>query len=214
MAYIIGRSLEDKYNASRALLVGDVEPMRAFLRKQSSYGSFSVGRRIPAELVPVHARMDKGKRFYDCFNNFQFADGVSKRFKDLVEEIEPGVHQFFPVELFLQDGVTPYGEPFWLLNVATRVDAIALEHSNMYKQGEDGQFGPIDFEGMFNHLAKYVEKSGLPSLITVYKDRIAGRALWCDHRFGARTFCSEAMMAGMRAQGMQGYGIKFTVNEI
>ena len=217
MAYLVNSSLEDKYVANRALLLGDIEPLQAFLQKQSSLAQFSSGRRIPGELVPTRARIQKmGARFYD-YNNFQIAAGVSLRFKDLVESIEPGVHQFFPIELLRQDSVTPYGEPFWLLNVTTRVDAISLVNSAMYQRGEDGQFGPIDPDGRFTGYAHYVLKSPPPPAkcrITVFKDRISGRALWYDFRYITSQFCSEAMMAGIRELEIEGLTIGSVVKHV
>ncbi|MFN0192232.1 MAG: imm11 family protein [Aestuariivirga sp.] len=215
MAYVVWSSLEDKYHASRALVIGDVRPLKQFIRESFIGAGWNTGLRLPSELVPKEARMQRGEKFYDVYNNFQIAPGVSKRFKDLVESIEPDVHQFFPIEVFRQDGVTPYGEPFWLMNICTRVDAICIEKSDMYQRGEDR--GPL-YDGDYPWYGRYVIKSmdyGTgPPRITIYKDRVVGRSMWCDYRHPVAHFFSEALMVGMRERGMEGYAIKHVVNEI
>jgi hypothetical protein len=42
---------------------------------------------------------------------------------DLIEQLEPGVHGYWPTEMFWQDG-TPVAEKRWLLNVRNRLDTM------------------------------------------------------------------------------------------
>ncbi len=55
-------------------------------------------------------------------------NAVGERFKTLVESFEPGVHQFFPLELFRKDG-TPVDEPYYIFNCTVSFDSILLKHS-------------------------------------------------------------------------------------
>jgi hypothetical protein len=219
MAYIISNSSESRYADNHAVPIDGYEPLKQFLRFQSSFSKLNCGRRLPDDkvaLVPRHYKIRAGTRFYD-WNDFAAGKGVSQRFMELVESIEPHVHQFFPAELFLSDGVTPYGEPFWIMNVTTRVDAICLERSTMYERGKDEPELTPDqyFTGYSQYVVRAEETDGRIRIqVSVYKDRIQGRALWCDYRFGASIFCSDEMMARMREIGIEGYDIHSEIKHI
>lgn len=53
---------------------------------------------------------------------------VSDRIKAVVEALEPGVHDFYPLELLLPDG-TPWREPYWLWRVSRAVAGVIVELS-------------------------------------------------------------------------------------
>jgi hypothetical protein len=53
---------------------------------------------------------------------------VSERIKTRIEELEPGVHQFFPVRLLQKDGSEPWGQ-FYYLNIRRIVFSIDVEES-------------------------------------------------------------------------------------
>jgi uncharacterized protein DUF1629 len=48
---------------------------------------------------------------------------VNQRFHDLVEQFEPGVHQFFPLKIFRSDG-SPLDDDYYIFNCAVGLDAI------------------------------------------------------------------------------------------
>lgn len=50
---------------------------------------------------------------------------VSKRFKDVIEDCEPGVHQFFPIVLQQKNGV-PYEQEFFIFHPTGRVPCTLL----------------------------------------------------------------------------------------
>ena len=152
---------------------------------------------IPVELLPSKVVLRKGKRLYD-FN--VYIDGplcVSQRFKDAVEAIEPGVHQFVPIPIFHKDG-SPYGESFYYFQICSLLDAINPALGGVYKQGG------YDFE---NHPDRYVwfVQSGGDEKLAVFKNCVAGKAAWRDQRMYARWFFSDALVERMKAEGMEGY---------
>jgi hypothetical protein len=55
---------------------------------------------------------------------------VSERFVSLVERLEPGAHQFIPINECVDQRGEPLGLSLYLMNVLTRLDAIDVEHSN------------------------------------------------------------------------------------
>lgn len=60
---------------------------------------------------------------------------VCDRIKAVVEALEPGVHDFYPLELLLPDG-TPWPEPYWLWRVSRAVAGVIVELSPQNKWGE------------------------------------------------------------------------------
>lgn len=54
---------------------------------------------------------------------------VSPRFRDLVEQFEPGVHQFFPVDMYKDLNNDPVATYYWI-NVCNRIDSINTEKTN------------------------------------------------------------------------------------
>jgi hypothetical protein len=56
---------------------------------------------------------------------------VSERFVELVERLEPNVHQFLPIRESVARHGTPIGRAFFLMNVLVRLEPIDFEHSNV-----------------------------------------------------------------------------------
>ncbi|WP_157738637.1 imm11 family protein [Labrenzia sp. VG12] len=52
---------------------------------------------------------------------------VSDAFKDIIERHEPGVHQFFPVELVYKDG--SFARQMYFFNICTRLDGMDREQA-------------------------------------------------------------------------------------
>jgi hypothetical protein len=66
---------------------------------------------------------------------------VSPRFCDLVEQFEPGVHQFFPVDIYKDLNNDPVATYYWI-NVCNRIDSVDGEKSGLFwKPAYDGTRG-------------------------------------------------------------------------
>ena len=62
---------------------------------------------------------------------------VSPRFRDLVEQFEPGVHQFVPVEICRTPDGPPVATYYWFI-ICQRVDSVDREHTTfVWKAPED-----------------------------------------------------------------------------
>ena len=53
---------------------------------------------------------------------------VNARIKDIIEEFEPDVHEFFPITLKQSNGV-PYDEPYYIFHVTQRVACVFYKKS-------------------------------------------------------------------------------------
>lgn len=95
---------------------------------------------------------------------------VSQKVIDIIELIEPGVHQYLPYELIQRDG-SVHPDTRWLLNVCTRAETIDYERSNVIP--------------MRDHPHWIMDRSNDHHLV-LRKEAVAGRALWYEYRYYSR----------------------------
>ena len=81
--------------------------------------SFS-GRRVRPESVPRVIRWLSRRPFLDFENAIRKT--VSDRFRAIIEELEPGVHQFEPIAFVAKDG-SPLGRR-WFWQICNRIDSV------------------------------------------------------------------------------------------
>lgn len=116
------------------------------------------------------------------------AYAVSERVIDIIERIEPGVHQFLPHELIAPDG-SVHPERRWLLNVCTRVQAIDPERSDVV----------VDPLGLF-------AQRPYSGPLVFRKEETERRAIWEEYRYCfGRTIISDRFWAGLQRAGCKGW---------
>jgi len=93
------------------------------------YG-LSVGFPIDPEHIPRRGRLEHPwtKQIPDVFAT-PGLNAVSDRFRNLVEQFEPGMHQFFPLSVQDCEGAQ-LREKLYIFNCAVGVDAIIFRTSN------------------------------------------------------------------------------------
>ena len=175
----------------------DLAPRRAILRWIKTHDKQS--------LIDTWCEVT-GKTPYEYWNpmrdvtNTHFGWLLSQRARDLIEALEPDVHQFFPFTVEQQNG-TAIGRPFWLLNICNRIDAVVASRSTVVKVGPDLQDRPDDWwyiraDHKRRHPKLDVVDAGLaedhPHRIVLSSDRIAERAIWADRRWRRAVFLSTA----------------------
>ena len=128
------------------------------------------GTPIDPDMVPRNYTVEvKADALPDVFS-LKFGYGVTDRFREKVEELEPGVHQFFAVEITAKGGERPK-QRHWLLHVCNRVSAINPEKTTL-------PLGP----GGHKYMATEVEL-GQPMGMELRKEPIAGKCIWIDREF-------------------------------
>ena len=96
------------------------EPMASF--------GFSFGRRIDdLSIFPKSATQKDTKKICDVFS-MPALNCVNARFRDLVEEFEPGVHQFIPISLKRKDG-TPIEGEYFIFNCCQLLGAVLVNET-------------------------------------------------------------------------------------
>ena len=208
MAICVDYSLASKYTRHGGVEIDEkgnaLEPKSKLTQWERDFekkhGREPQGERVPEELLPKRVKLIKGKKLYD-YNGYMPSGGgvtVSRRLKDAIEDIEPGVHQFVPVEVFHKDG-SAYGEPFWIFRICTCIDAI-----NPVLGGVEKTFyTAYPEEEPDDYIWEII--SGGKDYLAVHKELITGRAAWTDRRYAPRKFFSDALVDRMISEGMEGW---------
>ncbi|XYK81537.1 MAG: imm11 family protein [Labrenzia sp.] len=89
----------------------------------------SSGFWVDPQAIPKSAYQERDKRVPDVFP-MPGCNAVNQRFKDLVEEFEPGVHQFMPIELRNKAG-EPLTDNYYVFNCMVSVDTVLVKESGL-----------------------------------------------------------------------------------
>jgi hypothetical protein len=150
--------------------------------------AFTMGRPIKTNFVPTKMTWDDphGHSIPDFDSGWIL--NVSSRAKDLIENLEPGVHQFLPVDYFDTNG--RFVESRWFLIVCNRIDSVDRNHSRM-------------------HLAKGVLWSPIgvddPKLV-FNEEQARGYHLWRDKHLTHGPFISDILADGIQRERLTGFG--------
>ncbi len=129
--------------------------------------------RIEASDVPA-TLLYRGKNITDfCIvhNSPLYLNVVSEKFRDLIEDLEPDVHNFIPVQIVRPDGSQVEGQ-FYYMNVLQRAYTIDIENSPRARWH--------DHNG--NYIGKIQMMPGLPDPDVIYHaDRVGNMHLWQEH---------------------------------
>jgi len=173
------------------------------------------GLPLPLEFAPHTVRLTKGNELFDATNYIGMDLLYSERFRQAVEDIEPGVHQFLPVKVIGVDG-DPYPGQWWSFRICQLIDAVNPVLGGLRRQ--DPGYAPPD---EYTWVIKTGWRKGDPvepddsdvycrfaleprKKLAVYKDRIVGRAAWWDSRH-RRIFFSDELMARIEQDGLEGF---------
>lgn len=110
---------------------------------------------------------------------------VSSRFREIIEEFEPGVHQFFPIEYVRENNI--HVAKMWMMVVCKRLDSVDREHTTMklnFFWSGDG--APPDAKLIFNEAT------------------IDGHHIWCDKHLMNGPLVSSALGDALTAAGLSG----------
>lgn len=159
--------------------------------KRGLVGSgLSLSRPLNARNVPKAARYRKSYQKPPSPDIFfvDSATACTARFKALVEEFEPGLHLFVPIELQYHDGRTMEGE-FFFFNCNVDIDCVLTDNKPEWFRWSRDRYTP--------QLA-LIEKL-TPLEISLSKPQIEGRHLWTGGPLGwNQLFVSAEFCAALR----------------
>ncbi len=161
---------------------------------------------IPEEVFPKRLILVSGASIPDRV----FAPGstvVSDRFRRVVEEFDPGIHQFVPVEVLYPDGRVHPGGPRFFMILRNAVNAVHEDSGRLEVMKGTVSWAaheiPILIRGIldtkpFDVDAKIVSHLGL----------------WRDVRMSNYVFASDAFLARLRQEGIDGWLEDYLFREV
>ena len=146
-------------------------------------GQLYAGRAVKPENIPTRVEW-QSKRYkpYDVFMSGGLIL-VSDAFKDIIENHEPGVHQFFPIEVVYRDGT--FARQMYFFNICNRLDTMDRERATAeLRKGTmwDPRTGAFVFS----------------------LDKVGSAHAWIDKHVHHGTFLSSAAVAEMQQAGLTG----------
>lgn len=103
----------------------------------------------------------------------------SRELKEKLEEIEPGVHEFFPVNVVREHDGFDYGE-YFLVHVTKKLDALVYEKTRFHAMGE--QYGLEAARESAHSLSRFIggvgKKGAKEDPCTLRATVIKGHHLW------------------------------------
>ena len=195
MAYIVNANLEDKYADTQVEFTASTKPVLSFIedhrKPPGALTGWLTGTFIPPELMPRHARIIRGQALYDYLTIRGGATLVSTRFRQCVEELDPGRHQFFPLDIVDQRGES-LPDAYFVFNVVGSVDTIIAERSNFTALGKG------------KSRAWIYQRAYGPWKCALNKAELGDRACRTDVRYGRRWFFSDKLVARLKQERIEG----------
>uniref|UniRef100_UPI00123DAC02 imm11 family protein n=1 Tax=Roseibium sediminis TaxID=1775174 RepID=UPI00123DAC02 len=146
-------------------------------------GEMYAGRAVKPDHVPTRAEW--GSKRYpvpDAVLSYAMYF-VSEAFKDIIERHEPGVHQFFPVEVVYKDG--SFARQMYFFNICHRLDTMDRERATAeFKKGL--AFDPSTGEFVFS------------------LEKIGNAHAWVDKHVIYGRYLSSTVVDEMKQQGLTG----------
>jgi len=174
--------------------------------RSSGKARLTNGRRFPVPDKPFKAQFvhEQTESLVDIVDT-TFGVGLSQKVIDMIESIEPSVHQYLPFEFLNPDGST-YHEKRRLLNITTREETVRTEESNVawspVNEYVPRRFGDITVNGGKRHTI-------------IDHQKAAGRALWVEWRYravpsGLGFMVSDRLWTMLQNAGVRGWSTEFT----
>lgn len=161
---------------------------------------------IPEDALPKRLFLVSGTSIPE----YIFAPGgyvVSDRFCRVVEEFDPGVHQFVPVDVLYPDGRVHPGGPRFFKFLRNAVNAIHEDSGELEVMKGSRSLAahetPIRIRGLFNRMPFDVEAKIVSHL-----------GLWRDVRMPEYVFASDAFLARLRQEGIDGWREDYLFHEV
>lgn len=142
-------------------------------------------RKLSPEHLPKLLRPRKPRSSWpDMFKTNNGLLVVRQTAKDIIEGLDPDLHQFFPLEITTKRGLDIAG-PWFAMNVTAKQDSIDLNHSTIFmSERAPDRLNDISYE------AKWV---------TVDASKQSGIHLWREKRFKMSLLGSDALVDALKA---------------
>jgi hypothetical protein len=157
---------------------------------------WSSGRRVKPESIPKAIRWMSKRELLDFETVCQGT--VSQRFRALIEEIEPGIHQFEPIRFIAKDRSLLADRWFW--QVCNRLDSVNREKSDWVLLGNAIQ--------SWSPPSKRLRIDGKHHLVFDVA-RIGDTRFWHDKHISTTLLVSDAAKSRIELAGITGVHFRY-----
>jgi hypothetical protein len=170
---------------------------------------YHVGQRYDPAKIYDEYYLGSGHKYLPDIFSIQGYWGCCFEFRDMVEELEPGVHQFFPVRKIVRpnskkpvirlDG-RPADNQFFILNCLQLIDCVIPEKSSGAGFRKPGSM----IAGEYNPNVFFTNDND----VCLSKEKIAGKHLWrgkTESLYAGYYLISDELMARIKAAKLKGY---------
>ncbi|MEW5683900.1 MAG: DUF1629 domain-containing protein [Pseudomonadota bacterium] len=210
--YFLGTKPTLGHYAGYKLLDGDVSkievadktPDAGFdLNTASTYPCYQ-GRAVKTDFVPTKIEYQEKGPLPDANKAFGLLT-FAERFRDVVEVIEPGVHQFLPVDYFDRKGA-PLGRQH-IFVAGNRLDSVHRERSNMVLVKGMRWCPPSDIAGRApdprDVVLPHIDMAA-PGALVFSNQKVGDKHAWCDMFMLSGPNLSDALGAALQAENLTG----------
>ena len=191
---ILIKPLDGKLDRVEAL-----DPSNAFGSDANHSEAFRWGGPVDTTYLPT--RVQPSARYRDGPPDYSGVGGkapiVSPRFKDVIEDLDPGVHQFVPVTLVLKSGEEL---PYFFWAICALQDTLAQELLDP----------PLRPWGKWDPLRKHLER-GDRIRLAFDGNKLGPAHAWIEARYREQHFVSANFVERVQAEGIR--GIRFEAKE-
>ena len=172
----------------------------------SGYWGSGPVRLFRSDEVPDTAHLLSGHKMLQDFVPINAKLAMTEEIKDLIEELEPGIHQFFPVKIKRAKGSAhifhPNGaeltDPYFLFNCGIKIDAVLIDKSEV-RVTDIGVGGPPMVHPIY----------GKEGRIVLSREMVKGHHVWRGNlQLGRITLFSDALTDIVKGKGWS--GLRFT----
>ena len=163
----------------------------------------------PADEAPWDLEILRKRKVLPDFFSIRGEFGVSRAFKEILEELEPGVHQFFPIKAQRIDGEPVAGEYFIFVTCVLLDTALIPEMSNVIQLGKVETFpNGLTYDSIY-----YTASGPGPDTFTLDRKVIGDHHAWCDERL-PKIFFSDEFVARIEAAKLGGVDLMTHTTDI
>jgi len=208
MVYSISFVMPYEQSPSTAFLDGDLRKIdlvgpdnneKKILKIINKHLLFLLGMEIELENQPTKWHWNSTRPLPDC-NKPEAFPLIPEKMKSIIEEFEPEVHQFFPVQV-----VDKKKQPLarrWLWNVCNRINSVDPDHTT-YVWREGGAW--VHPNGVEDSDLPAGYDRGVDAKLVFSNERVGGAHCWRDPNLLAqRLYCSQAVGDTLLAEGFTG----------
>jgi len=171
-----------EFEGGQKRLTIDIEIGGQLMRGRSLEGCLAFGIRVPSQLmaaVPTRIVVQPRKR--GPLPDFGVGPWggwylVSKEFVEIVERLEPGIHQFLPIPETIDPTGRQLDKKYFLMNILKRVNAVDVERSTV-RIDQKGYFASINNRSV-NTTVEFMTFLPGKQVLALRKLSINGLHLW------------------------------------